>query len=73
MNPGDLVKPMSYLAYIYENISGQSRHIDYITEKSVAVVLDKPIDTPEGYRYVKVLTSDGIIGWITVPSLRIIS
>lgn len=72
MNPGDLVRPMAYLAHIYENPLGQTRHIGYITEKSVAIILEKQIDTTEGYRYVKVLTSDGIIGWITIPSLRII-
>lgn len=72
MNPGDLVRPMAYLAHIYENPLGLCRHIGYITEKSVAIILEKQIDTTEGYRYVKVLTSDGIVGWITIPSLRII-
>lgn len=79
IKPGDLVRPMAYLATIYACASDSGvlleenfTMIGHLAENSFGIALEVMVSDRNLY-YCRVLTSYGKIGWMSLAGLRVVS
>jgi len=74
MNPGDLVQVLEDIGhvYMYDHISDGHRSVVGILSSCIPVLAIDSGISPSDIPYVRVVTTDGIIGWIRDEKLKVL-